>query len=176
VTNRPVPWNAVHRYLANLADAEPSAADYAAKVRGVFDVVVQETGDAAITRDFFLSHVSAQHQLGAISAQHRTLVTEMLPRPPARVRGRPKKAVGKDTYDRKHKQYLDWIYASTLDPSLTKEQFAKRELGISDEQYKDDNLARARVDTFLTAFEARANEISRRGSAERPRYTVSVCA
>ncbi len=149
MTSRTAPWNAVFKYLASLADAEPRAADYAMKVCGVFDVVVQETGDAAMARDFFLSHVSAQHQLGAISAKHRTLVTEMLPKPPARARGRPKKALGKDTHDRKYKQYLDWIYASTLDPSLTKEQFAKRCLGITDEQYKNNNPARARVGTFL---------------------------
>jgi hypothetical protein len=82
VTNPP--WNAVSKYLANLADAEPSAADYATKVRAVFDVVVQETGDAAMARDFFLSHISAQHQLGALSAKHRELVAKQLPKPAAK--------------------------------------------------------------------------------------------
>jgi hypothetical protein len=149
VTNRPVPWGAVFKSLADLAHRKPSAADYAMTVRRVFDMLVEETGDAAAARDFLLSHASAQHQLGIISTQHRTLVTERLPKPPARVRGRPKKALGKDTHDRKYKQYLDWIYASTLDPSLTKEQFAKRCLGITDEQCKNNDPARARVDTFL---------------------------
>jgi hypothetical protein len=149
VTSRPTPWGAVSKYLADFANAKPSAADYAMKVRKVFDMLVEDTVDAAGAGEFLLSHVSAQHQLGIISMQHRTLVTEMLPKPPARVRGRPKKALGKDAHDRKYKQYLDWIYASTLDPSLTKEQFAKRRLGITDEQYKNNNPARARVDTFL---------------------------
>jgi hypothetical protein len=147
VTNPP--WNAVSKYLANLADAEPSAADYATKVRAVFDVVVQETGDAAMARDFFLSHISAQHQLGALSAKHRELVAKQLPKPAAKGRGRPKEDLGKSTYDRKYKLYLDWISESTADPSLTKEQFAKRCLRITDEQYLNNNPARARVDSFL---------------------------
>jgi hypothetical protein len=149
VTDRPLPLKGVFHFLANLAERKPSAADYAMRVRKVFDLLVEETCDAATARDFLLSQVSAQHQLSIISTQHSTLVTEILPKPPARVRGRPKKALGKDTHDRKYKQYLDWIYASTLDPSLTKEQFAKRCLGITDEQYKNNNPARARVDTFL---------------------------
>jgi hypothetical protein len=148
VTDRRLPLKGVFHFLANLAERKPSAADYAMTVRKVFDMLV-ETGDAVTARDFLLAQVSAQHQLGLISKQHRTLVTESLPKPPAKVRGRPKKALGKDTHDRKYKQYLDWIYASTLDPSLTKEQFAKRSLGITDEQYKNNNPARARVDTFL---------------------------
>jgi hypothetical protein len=45
--------------------------------------------------------------------------------------------------------YLDWISESTADPSLTKEQFAKRCLRITDEQYLNNNPARARVDSFL---------------------------
>lgn len=149
MTNRPAPWNAVFKCLANLADAEPSAADYATKVRRVFDVVVQETGDAATARDFFLSHVSGQHQLGAVSAKHRELVAKLLPKPAAKGRGRPKEALGKGTYDRKYKLYLDWISESTADPSLTKEQFAKKRLSITNEQHKNSYSAHARVDALL---------------------------
>jgi hypothetical protein len=150
VTDRPLPLKGVFNYLANLADAKPSPADYAIKVREVFDVLVKDTCDATAAQDFLLSQVSAQCQLDLVSKQHYELVTELLPKPSAKGRGRPKKARGKDTYDRKYKQYLDWRYASTLDPSLTKEQFAKRELGITDEQLsRDDGPARARVDTFL---------------------------
>jgi hypothetical protein len=149
VTDRPLPLKGVFNYLANLAEGKPSAADYAIKVREVFDVLVEDTGDKTAAQDFLLSHVSAQCQLGLISEQHHELVTELLPKPSAKGRGRPKEAFGKGTYDRKYKQYLDWIYASTLDPSLTKEQFAKRCLGITDEQYKNNNPAHARVDTFL---------------------------
>ena len=147
MTDRPLPLKGVFNYLANLAERKPSAADYAIKVREVFDVLAKNTCDATAAQDLLLSQVSAQCQLGLVSKQHYELVTELLPKPSAKGRGRPKKARGKGTYDRKYKQYLDWKYASTLDPSLTKEQFAKRCLGITDEQY--DNLARARVATFL---------------------------
>jgi hypothetical protein len=149
VTDRPAPRKGVLNDLADLADAKPNPADYAMTVRKMFDVLAEDTGDAEWVREFLLFQVSAQQHRGLVSKQHHKLVREMLPKPPARKRGRPKKALGKDTHDRKYKQYLDWIYASTLDPSLTKEQFAKRELGITDEQYRDDNLARARVHTFL---------------------------
>ena len=149
MTDRPLPLKGVFNYLANLADAKPSPADYAIKVREVFDVLVKDTSDATAAQDLLLSQVSAQCQLGLVSKQHYELVTELLPKPSAKGRGRPKKARGKGTYDRKYKQNLDWKYASTLDPSLTKEQFAKRELGITDEQSRDDDPARARVDTFL---------------------------
>jgi hypothetical protein len=150
VTDRPLPLKGVFNYLANLADAKPSPADYAIKVREVFDVLVKDTCDATAAQDFLLSQVSAQCQLGLVSKQHYELVTELLPKPSAKGRGRPKKARGKRTYRRKYRQYLDWRYASTLDPSLTKEQFAKRELGITDEQLsRDYGPARARVDAFL---------------------------
>jgi hypothetical protein len=149
VTNRPAPWNAVFKYLATLADAQTSAASYATKVCRVFEVVVEETGDAPTARDFFLSHVSAQYQLGAISAQHRELVIELLPKSAIKGRGRPKEALGKSTYDRKYKLYLDWISGSTADPSLTKEEFAKQRLGITDEKHNNSNSAHARVVALL---------------------------
>jgi len=139
----------VSKYLADFADAKPSAADYAMKVRKVFDMLVEDTGDAAGAGEFLLSHVSAQHQLSIISAQHCELVTELLPKPPARKRGRPKEALGKGTYDEKYELYLDWRYEKTIDPSLTKEQFAKRRLGITDEEHKDDDQAHMRVTAFL---------------------------
>lgn len=149
MTDRPAPRKGALNDLADLADAKPSAADYAMTVRKMFDVLAEDAGDAEWVREYLLFQVSAQQHRGLVSKQHHKLVREMLPKPPARKRGRPKKALGKDTHDRKYKQYLDWKYASTLDPSLTKEQFAKRELSITDEQYRDDNLARARVNTFL---------------------------
>ena len=102
--------------------------------------------------NFCCSQVSAQQQRGLISKQHRKLVRRNVAQASCPKARRPKKALGKDTYDRKYKLYLDWIYESTLDPSLTKEQFAKRCLGITDEQYKNNNPAHARVDTFLQAL------------------------
>jgi hypothetical protein len=59
VTSRPTPWGAVSKYLADFADAKPSAADYAMKVRKVFDMLVEDTGDAAGAGEFLLSHVKA---------------------------------------------------------------------------------------------------------------------
>lgn len=149
MTDRPLPLKGVFIYLANLADANPIPADYAIKVREVFDVLVKETGDAVMARDFLLTQVSAQHQLGLISKEHHELVQQMLPKPSARRRGRPKEALGKGAYDRKYKLYLDWKYEKTIDPSLTKEQFAKRRLEITDELHKNNNNAHARVDALL---------------------------
>ena len=60
MTDRPVPWQGVFNYLADLADAKPSAADYAMRVRKLYDVFVGETGDAeGGARIFAISHVCA---------------------------------------------------------------------------------------------------------------------
>jgi hypothetical protein len=149
VTDRPLPRKGVFNFLSNLAERKPSAADYAVTVRKIFDILAEEPGDAVTARDFLLAQVSAQHQLGLISKQHHELVSKLLPQPPAKRRGRPKKALGKGAYDRNYKLYLDWRYEKTVDPSLTKEQFAKKRHGITDEQHKNNSLAHARVDALL---------------------------
>jgi hypothetical protein len=61
VTDRPVPWVGVFNYLADLADAKPSAADYAMTVRKLYDVLVEESGDAEEALEFLLFHVPLQH-------------------------------------------------------------------------------------------------------------------
>jgi hypothetical protein len=133
-----------------LAESKPSAADYALTVRKVFDMLMDEgTWDAVTVRNFLLAQVTAQHQRGLISREHHELVHERLPKPAAKRRGRPKEALGKRAYDRKHKLYLDWRYEKTLDPSLTKEQFAKRRLRITDDQHKNNSGSHARVDALL---------------------------
>ena len=152
MTDRPLPLKGVFHFLASLAERKPSATDYAMRVRKVFDLLVEETCDAATARDVLLSQVSAQHQLSIISAQHCELVTELLPKPPARKRGRPKEAFGKDAYDGNYKLYRDWIYERTVDPSLTKVQFALRRLRITNDQYKNDDHAHAQVDALLQAL------------------------
>lgn len=123
--------------------------EYSTTVRRVFDLLADETCDAETAKEFLLSHLTAQHQLKLISTQHFKRAVEQLPKPPTRGRGRPKKALGSGTYDRKYKLYLDWIYERTLDPSLTKEQFAKKRLGITDQEHRDSNSAHARVDALL---------------------------
>jgi hypothetical protein len=137
--------------LEDLADAKPNADDYAMAVRKMYDVLVKDTDEqtAAAMRKILLFQVSMHQHRGLISKQHCKLVGELLPKPPARGRGRPKNALGKYTYDRKYKLYLDWIYESTVDPFLTKEEFAKKRLGITDEQHKNKSSAHARVDALL---------------------------
>jgi hypothetical protein len=127
VTNRPASWSALFKYLANLADAKPSAADYAMTVRKVFDVLAENTGDAEWVREFLLFQVSEQLHRGLVSKQHHKLVAQMLPKPPARKRGRPKDGFGKATYDKRYQLYVDWTYESAINPLLTKLQFAKQE-------------------------------------------------
>jgi hypothetical protein len=98
------------------------------------------------------TRVSVQQHRGLVSKQHHKLVRKMLPKPPARKRGRPKEAFGKDAYDGNYKLYRDWICESTVHPSLTKVQFALKRLGITNDQYKNDNRAHARVDALLQAL------------------------
>lgn len=149
MTDRPLPGKGVINYLSDLAESEPSAADFAFAVRKVFNGLVVDTGDAVTVRNFLLAQVSAQHELRLISKEHHELVYELLPKPPAKRRGRPKEALGKGTYKRNYKLYLDWRYEKTVDPSLTKELFAKKRHGIPDEQHKNNGLAHARVDALL---------------------------
>ena len=96
-------------------------------------------------------HVSMQHGRGLISKQHRELALKLLPKPPRRKRGRPKGALGVKAYNKRYELYQDWIYEKTLNPSLTKKQFAKERLGITDDdlegEYSSDH--RAKVDALL---------------------------
>lgn len=136
---RPVPWNRVFQYLADLADAKPTAAEYSMSVRKLYDVLAKESGDDEAVREFLLLfHTSALHHRERISKRHRELVVKLLPKPRRRKHGRPKGALGDKAYDKGYQLYLDWIHDSTLNPSLTKEQFAKQRLGITAAQFDED--------------------------------------
>jgi hypothetical protein len=141
----------VFNYLEDLADKGLSAADYALKVRKLYDVLVEDTGEPEEVRIFLLSRVSAQRDLRKISQQHRELVVKLFPGLPRRKRGRPSGVLGKKAYDKRIQLHLDWIGKKALRPAVTKEQFAKELLGI-----KDGDLAgeyefehRARMDALL---------------------------
>jgi hypothetical protein len=144
-------WRGAFNFLADLADKPPGPADYAIKVRQLYDVLLQETSDPAEVREFILFHIAAHQHHGQISEKHRDLVLKLLPEPPRRGRGRPKGALGNTAHDKRHQLYSDWIGESTLSPSLTKEQFAQSRLGISDRElagpYELDH--RAKMDALL---------------------------
>lgn len=136
MTDRPVPWKGVFNSLADLADAKPNSAEYVMKVRKVYDVLIEDGCDPVEVRDGLLYCVSTQHQRGLISKKHRA--AELLPKPPHQKRGRPKGALGDNAYNKRHQLYLKWIYEKILNPSLTKEQFAKKHLGITEAQFDAD--------------------------------------
>lgn len=149
---KPVPWNRVFHYLADLADAKPTAAEYARSVRKLYDVLAEESGDDEAVREFLLLfHTPALHHRERISKRHCELVVKLLPKPRRRKHGRPKGALGDKAYDKGYQLYLDWIHDSTLNPSLTKEQFAKQRLGIKDEDLKEEDSAyhRYRMNALL---------------------------
>jgi len=152
VTDRPATSKDVVNDLADLVDAKLSPADYAMAVRKLFDVLVADIDDAGWVREFLLFQVSVQQDRGFVSKQHHKLIAKMLPKSPARKRGRPKDGLGKATYDNRYQLYMDWTYENTIDPSLTKLQFAKRRLGVTDDQYVNSNSAHAEVDALLQAL------------------------
>jgi hypothetical protein len=152
VTDRTATSKGVVNDLADLVDPKLSPADYAMAVRKLFDLLVEGIGDDEWVREFLLFQVSVQQHRGLVSKQHHRLVTKMLPKPPARKRGRPKDGFGRGAYDKRHKLYKDLTYESVIDPDLTKLQFAKRRLGVTDDQYVDSNPDRARVDALLQAL------------------------
>ena len=156
----------VFNCIGDLAAAKLSAADFAISVRKLYDVLVKETGDPAAVRGFIdvelrfgswprpravpkTSPKTPRPQRGhfrmrkrvkweRISAKHRELALKLLPEPPRRKRGRPKGALDDKAYNKRYKLYLDCNYETTLNPSLTKEQFAKKHLGITDAEFDAD--------------------------------------
>jgi hypothetical protein len=135
VTDRPTPWEGAFNYLADLADAKLNAAEYASKVRKLYDVLIEVGGDPAEVRGFLLFQVSLGR---SISQRHRSLVAKLLPKTRRPTRGRPKGALGDEAYKKRYQLYVDWIYEKTLNPFLTKEQFVKTRLGITEDQYGAD--------------------------------------
>jgi hypothetical protein len=157
VTDRPPPWKAVLEFIEKPSNRELKPADYATSVREACKVLAEYTDDDA-AREFVLSQVLAQHQLERISKQHHQAVADLLSKPPSKRRGRPKGALGEETYDTKYRLYLEGTYEKTLDPSMTKERFAKKRLGITDEQYKNNDHAHTRVKALLQSLKpARMN-------------------
>ena len=140
-------WRELSNHFAGVADAKPSAADYAFSVRKLYDRLVKETGqDAELLRECLLLLVSEQLGLGLISKQHRRLVDQLLPKPklspkaapPDRKRRRPKGAFGKAAHCKRYELYRDWIREKALNPSLTKDEFVKKRLGITDAEFEED--------------------------------------
>ena len=134
-------------YFAGVAVAKPSAADYAFSVRKLYDRLVKETGqDAELLRECLLLLVSEQQGLGLISKQHRRLLDQLLPKPklspkaapPDRKRRRPKGAFGKAAHGKRYELYRDWKREKALNPSLTKDEFVKKRLGITEAEFEED--------------------------------------
>src|SRR4029079_5740513 len=91
-----------------------------------------------------------QHR-GLITKNHRTLADKLLPRSPPNKRGRHKGSAGNEAYNKRYSLYVDWVGEKALKPRLTKEQFAKKRLGITNAdlagEYALDH--RARIDALL---------------------------
>jgi hypothetical protein len=67
------------------------------------------------------------------------------------MRGRPKGALGNEAYHKRHSLYLDWVGQKALNPCLTKEQFAKERLRITDDDLAGDYEIehRAKIEALL---------------------------
>ena len=156
VTNRPVgafshlvgvavgSWREVFNYFAGVPDAKPTAADYAFSVRKLYEMLV---GAEAVQvqdddlRECLLLLVWQQLRAGVISKQHYRQVDKLLPKAnatPLDGRGRPKGAYGKAAHTKRYQLYKDWIREEALNPSLTKEEFVKKHLGITDVEFDAD--------------------------------------
>jgi hypothetical protein len=154
VTDSPDLQRWVFNRIADLVVAKLSADDFAISVRQLYDMLVKKTGDPAAVREFidfqlrFNSYPSIPKtspnkplpQKGhfRISAKHRELALKLLPEPPRRQRGRPKGALDDNAYNKRYELYRDWKYETTINPILTKEQFAKKHLGITDAAFDAD--------------------------------------
>jgi hypothetical protein len=137
--------------LWDLAEANASAADFAVSARKVYDVLTAGGAEPADVRAVLILQVSLMHHRGLVTKEHCALTDKLLPKPSGGDRGRPKGALGKKAYNRRYSLYLDWVGEKALNPDLTKEQFAKQRLGIT-----DDDLAgnyeiqhRAKIDALL---------------------------
>lgn len=152
------PWKEVFNYFTGIAEAKPTAAEYGVAVRKLYDALVEQSShDAELlrecVRESLLLLVWEQLRHGLISKRHQALVDKLLPKPtpPARERKRPKGAFGRAAHKKRYSLYHDWIHDRALNPALTKEQFAKRRLGITDEDLKGycEEEHRLKVDALL---------------------------
>src|SRR5262249_4551527 len=90
---------------------------------------VGHADNAADAVEFLLFHLPSQR----VPKQHRKLALRLLPKPRRRKQGRPKGALGREAYKKRYQLYRDWNWEKARKPSLTKEQFVKERLGITDE-------------------------------------------
>jgi hypothetical protein len=151
VTGAPDPSSQVNS-LWDLAETNPSAADFAIRVRQVYETFTEagwaEPADARALIMFELSSMLSKRR---ITEKHRTLANELLPKPPSKKRGRPKGAIGREAYNKRSSLYRDWIGQQALNPHLSKEQFAKERLKITDKDLAGDFAYehRAKMDALL---------------------------
>lgn len=137
--------------LWDLAEANPSAADFAIRVLKAYDVITETGADPADARAFLIFQLDLMRLRGLIYEKHCALADKLLPKPPRQKRGRPKGALGNEAYNKRYSLYLDWVCQKALNPGLTKEQFAKERLGITDDDLAGDYEVehRAKIDALL---------------------------
>jgi hypothetical protein len=140
-------WIYAYFYLADRAGEQLTPAEYAKAVLKLYDVLVRNADDAADALQFLLFHLPSQR----VSKQHRALALKLLPKPPRRNSGRPKGAPGRKAYSKLRQLYTDWNWEKARRPLLTKEQFAKERLGITDQDLTGDYALdhRAKIDAVL---------------------------
>jgi hypothetical protein len=168
VTNS-APWRVrgVVDYLEKVAEAKKSAAEYATRVRAVYDALIEDGFDPAWVRQFLLFQVSLQHHRERISKRHYELVVTLLPKPPRRKRGRPKGAPGDKAHDKRHRLYLDWLYENAFKPSLTQKQFAKKRLGITDKDLNGEYSSDHHAKVYALLQELKPARMNRLGEGQR---------
>jgi hypothetical protein len=133
-----VNWQNVLYRLQNLALKNLDPTKYAIEVRRLYDVVVERTGDDEEMREFLSFQLRVEQAFKHITPEYLRLAIKLLPKPPARKKGRRSGALGEDAHALRYKLYQDWTRERALNPHLTKEQFAKKRLSISDAELEDD--------------------------------------
>jgi hypothetical protein len=174
VTEPPGLWSNTYLFLADLADERLTPAEYAKAVLKLYDVLVQYADDAADALQFLLFHLPSQR----VSKQHRALAVKLLPNPPRRNSGRPKGAPGRKAYRKLRQLYTDWNWEKARRPLLTKEQFAKERLGITDQDLTGDYALdhRAKIDAILQELKPARIKRLAGGSAtcSKPLFRLSL--
>ncbi len=137
--------------LSDLAEANPAAADFAIGVRKVYDMLTGGGVEPADARALLVFQLSLMQQRELITKKHCALADKLLPKSTRKKRGRPKGALGKEAYDNRYRLYLDWVARKALNAALTKEQFAKERLGITEHDLAGDYEIehRAKIEALL---------------------------
>lgn len=148
--------------LWDLAEANLSAADFAIAVRKAYDVTTDAGAEPADVRAYILFQLSLMQHRKLITKKHCTLVDKLIPKPPRKKKGRPKGALGNKAYNKRYALYVDWVDQKALNPRMTREQFAKGRLGITDADLAGDYEVehRAKIDALLQDLKpARMNQL-----------------